>query len=122
MITDTQLIQLAKALNNESYTIASHLAVTTDTDFTADATSTDIGTELGGRIATTNSRINTTTSYSAVRSGAIVVEPTGDVLTGVGLFSNSSGGDLEVTIPLPSLSHTTGFDIEFDFDITVSRR
>lgn len=122
VLTDTFLTQVAKALANESYTVSSHLAVTTATDFSADVTATDIGTEIGSREAVATTRVDNVTTYSATRSGASVVGASGDTLTGVGLFSASSGGDLEMLVPLPSLSHTTGFDIEFDFQITAGRR
>jgi len=116
------LEQVAKALNSEAHTVSGYLAVTTDTSYAADATSTDIGTELGTRIALTNTRADNVTTYNATRSGAVVVGATGDTLTGVGLFSASTLGDLSVTVPMGSLSHTTGFDIEFDFEVTVTRR
>lgn len=121
MITDTLLQNVAKALNSESHTVPTYLAVTVATDFTATPTSTDIGTEVGSREALTSSRIDAVTSYTAIRSGAVVT-PGGDILTGMGLFSASTGGDLEITVPLPDVSHTDAFDIEFNVELTVGRR
>ena len=122
MITDTMLTQVAKALNNEAYTTSAYLAVTTDTDYSADPTDTTIGTEIGSRAAVSATRAGVVQSYSAIRSGANVIGSPSDILTGVGLFSASTVGDLSITVPLPSLSHTTSFDIEFNFEVTVSRR
>jgi len=114
---------MAKAMNSEGYTVVSHLDVTTDTDFAASVTATDIGTELGSREATSNTRSTNVVTYSAIRSGADVVDTTnGDTLTGIGEFSASTSGDLHFNIELPSVNQTTGFDIEFDVVATYTRR
>jgi hypothetical protein len=108
----------------EGETFTAYVAVTASTDFDSfDTTATDIGTELGSRITATASRINNVVTWTGIRSGASVVDTVnGDVLTGAGLFTASTGGDLMFTIPLASLTQTTSFDIEFNFETTYDRR
>jgi uncharacterized membrane protein len=120
MITDTMLNNSASTLNSAHYN--AYLAVTTDTSFSADADATDIGVELGSRLATDETVALNVFSASVTRSGALAATDGGDTLTGLGYFDSSSGGDLSVLVPLPSLNQTTNFDIEFNLELTVSRR
>jgi len=108
----------------EGEAVTGYLAVTTDTSFDSfDTTATDIGTELGSRTTATVSRVNNVVTWSGIRSGAVVVNTsTGDVLQGVGLFSAVTGGTLLFTSPLASLTHTTSFDVEFNYETTYTRR
>jgi len=123
VLTDTFLTAMAKAINNESYNVVSHLAVTSDTSFEASTSATNIGSELGTREATSNTRSGTTVTFSAIRSGADVIDTTsGDTLTGLGYFDAVSGDGLHTNIELPSVNQTTGFDIEFDLELTPQRR
>lgn len=107
----------------EGEKVTAYVAVTTDTAFDSfDTAATDIGTESGSRITATASRVGNVVTWSGIRSGAVVVDTVnGDVLTGAGLFSASTGGTLLFTVPLASLTHTTSFDIEFNYETTYDR-
>lgn len=121
MITDTFLTNMAKAINSESYDVVSHLAVTSDTSFEESTSATNIGTEIGSRISTGNTRSGTTVTFNAIKTGALTAS-SGETLTGIGYFESSSGDGLHVNIALPNLNQTQGFDIEFDLEITPQRR
>jgi hypothetical protein len=111
-------------LNNlaSSQEVTAYLAVTTSTDFNPSSVSASIlPGEFGSRITATATRNNNVVTWSGIRPGA-VVSSGGENLTGVALFTASSGGDMMFTAPLISLTHTTNFDIEFNFETTYTRR
>lgn len=114
---------VAKAMNSESYTTSNYVNVSTSTDFEASNTATSLDGEIGSRIATSNTRSSNVVTYSGIRSAALVVDTVnGDTLYGVGTFSAASAGDLHLNVDLPGVNQTIGFDVEFDFEVTYSRR
>ena len=121
-VNDNLLNNIAKALNSESYVTLSYLAVSTDSTFAASLTNTTIVGESPSRIATTSSRSANTVTFNAIRSGASVVDTTnGDTLYGAAWFSAVTAGQLQLDVALPSLIHTTAYDLETDLDLTTNR-
>ena len=119
MITDVFLQELAKNINGESNTNASHLAYSS-TAITPDATDTTLTGEFLTRVSATGSRVLTETTFNAIRSGA-VASSSGDRINAMALFTSSSGGNLFAEALVPSILHTTAFDFEVDWKITISR-
>lgn len=124
MVNHNNLLEnTAKALAGESFVSINSLSVSSGTSFDDSPDSSDVGTELGSREVVSISRIDNITSFNAIRSGVDVVDVTnGDVLSGASWWSEQTGGILLTTLALPSISQTTAFDIEFDFDLTINRR
>ncbi len=122
MLTDTFLEEVAKFLNNESATVVSHLTFSSDA-ITPDATDTSVSGELGTRISVSNSRSSSvpTVTFTGTRSGA-VASSSGDFVNLAALFTASSGGNLMAEAIVPSVLHTTDFDLEVDWSITAARR
>lgn len=121
MITDNFLTGLAKFSAGESYDIPAYLTVSSDSDVTAAASTTSLLGEFGSRFSLAFDRTDDTVKYSAVRSGAIVGS-SGDVLTAVALFPESTGSGCQLITVLPSLTQTSSFDIDFNMEVTFRRR
>lgn len=120
-VTDTHLENLAKAMNNETYTYPAYVAVSTsDTDISA--TDTTLSQEQGTRDVFLADRDVETVSLSAIRSGTQVTQYGGETLVSGAAFSASSSGDMHFVFTVPSITQTTNFDIQFDFDVTYSRQ
>ena len=121
-VMNNMLTETAKAIAGESYSVMSHLAFSTDTSFAIAVSDSAISGESGDRIALSDSRSVATVTFNGTRTGALVASSDGETLTGAGTLSASSGGTLFSEILLPSLLHTTSFDIEVDWAFTVQRR
>ena len=119
VFTDTGLIELAKALNGESNTIPSHVAFSS-TVITPDTADTSIPGELD-RSATSGTRVTNQVTFNALRSGA-TASSTGDYINTLGLFTSTSGGNLYAEALVPSVLHTTTFDLEIDWKVTIERK
>lgn len=115
------LNEIAKAANGESAATLSHLAATTTT-LTIDVTDTALTGETPTRTALTGSRVNNTVTYTGTKTGASIATSDGETLLGAGFLSASTGGTLLSAFTLPSLIHTTNYDIEFELSFTVQRR
>lgn len=122
VLTDVYLENVAKAIGGESFTLTAYGGVGTATDFEDDGTATSLDGEIGTRSSLSTTRADNVVTHSFIRSSMDVVGVGGDTLTAVGLFSAVSSGELHNNVALPSLLHTTNFDIEFDTVFTVSRR
>jgi len=122
MITDIFLEEVAKYMNAEASTTVSDLTFSS-TVITPDATDTSVAGELGARVTTTNSRSSTvpTVTFIGTRSGAIA-SSSGDFVNLVALFTASSGGNLMAEALVPSVLHTTSFDLEVNWSITAARK
>ena len=121
-VTNTFLNELAKAINGESYLTASHIVAGSTDVSTIDTSDTTIQGELGSRISTSGSRTDNNVEFSAIRSGAVVIDTTnGDDINSAGLLTAETGGELLSGITLGGVTQTTNFDIEFIFDLTVER-
>jgi len=120
MITDNLLVGMAKLAAGEGYTVTGYGTVSSDSSFSATATTDSVSGELGSRSSVTPSRTDKTVNYSFVRSGS-VASSAGDVLYGVALMPLSTGDGCQVAVELPGLTQTQSFDIDFDFDITMRR-
>ena len=120
MITDTFLNNIAGLINGESSRIPSHAAFSSSV-ITADATHTSLPTELDSpRLNITKSRSTNTTTYSFVRTGALA-SSTGDYLNAVAIIDSVTGGFILSEATVSSLLHTTSFDVEVDWKISVDR-
>ena len=122
MRTDQFLNEIAKAFNAESFVYPSYMLVSTDSAYTPAVTDTSVPGEVGSRFSITRSRSNNVVTISGIRSGAVVTSTSGDVLYAYGDNSAISSGTLTGVASLPSLTHTTSFDLEFQNQITVNRR
>ena len=122
MLTDNFLVDIAKYLNGESSELITHLALSS-TAITPSATDTSIPGQLGSRISVSNSRSSTlpTVTFNGIRSGA-VASTSGDYLNLGALFTASSSGTLMAEALIPSVLHTTDYDFEVDWSITVGRK
>jgi hypothetical protein len=106
------LIENAKAGNNESYDVVSHLGVGTDT-LTIDVSDTSLPGEIGTRVSLTGSRTNNTVEFEGIRVSTDVVGTGGDNIKGVALFDAASNGGMYVENIIAGLLHTTNFDVDF---------
>ena len=119
MITDTFLNRIAGWINGESGDSPSNIAFSSSV-ITPDGTETSLPSEYG-RSSADGTRILSETTYNGLRSGAIA-SSTGDYINSLGLLTASTGGDLLVEALVPSVLHTTSFDFEVDWTITVDRK
>lgn len=119
VLTDLYLNTVA----DNSSTLSNYGSVSTSTDVESDPTVTSLDGEIGSRSSLSSSVTDNVLSLSFIRSGASVVNTAGgDSLTAVALFDNLTGGDIHQLVTLPSLLHTTSFDIEFETQLTFGRR
>ena len=118
MIVDTFLYELAKKINGESSESPDYVAFSEDV-ITPDATDTSIPGILDGDAAS-GSRTLGVVTFNAIRSGA-VASSSGDYINTLGLTKTSGSGTLFAEALVPSILHTTSYDLEVDWDITVSR-
>lgn len=118
-VTDTYLTSAAKAMAGTTFTYPAYLLVSTSTAVTAVAsTATSIAGEIGTRQALTTVRTGKEIVYSAIRTpGNVITTSTGDSLTVAGLSSSSSNVDVHMGQVIASLTHTTNFNIEWDFQV-----
>lgn len=120
-ITDNFLQEIAKLLNSESASLPTHLGFGAGT-VVISPTMTALSDEIGTRVSTSNSRVLEVVTFNGVRTGASLVSTDGDTLKSVGLFTASTDGLLESAVSLPDLLQTTDYDLDVDFEFTVSRR
>jgi len=121
-VTDTQLNELAKALKGDAYTYPQYASVGTGSVSTIETTATAITGEIDNDIALTAARTNNQVSWTGLRSGADVLDTTnGDSITNAGALDATSGGTLHFGAIVAGVTHTTAFDLEFVYDITVNR-
>lgn len=120
MITNTFLQRVAGLINGESVAVPSHGAFSSSV-LTADGTRTSLPDELDAtRLVLTGSRSGTTTTFSFLRSGATATS-TGDYINTMALIDSATGGFVMSDLAVPSLLHTTSFDVEVDWKIQVRR-
>lgn len=123
MITDYQLTEMAKALNNEADTVSNYLAVGTGSLSSFDATQTSVTGEVGSRILLTKARSGNIVTFSATRSGASVINTsTGDSITNAGTFNGASSGTVLIGEIINGVTQTTNFDVEFNIITEVKRQ
>jgi hypothetical protein len=118
MLTNNFLYAVAGWMNGETTTIPTHVAWSS-TVITPSATDTSIAHEYD-RSSVTNSRVLNKATFSATRS-SVVASSTGDYINMAGLFNAATTGTLFAEALVPSLLHTTTYDLELDWNITVTR-
>jgi len=122
MITDTFLQEVAKHINGETGTIPSHLAVATGSVTEINPTDTALTGEIRTRESLSSVRTVNDVSFTAISSGADVVDTSnGDAITNAGIFNASSGVSLFEGVVLTGITQTTNFDIEYDFTVQTRR-
>lgn len=119
VLTDVFLIEMAKALNGESFSTPTHGAFSSSV-ITPAATDTSLPSEYD-RSSFTGSRDSNEVTFSGLRSGA-TASSSGDYINLFGLLDSSSGGNLFLEALVPSVLHTTSFDFEVDATITIERK
>lgn len=126
MITDTFLEEMAKAIKEESYVVPAYQAVGTSGVDVIAASDTQLSGEIGTRDILTSDRTQNQIEYSAIRSGASVVDTlNGDDLRSTGLFNTntqSTSDELLQGIAMNGVTQTTNFDVEFITNIQINRR
>lgn len=121
VVLNNMLNEMAQALAGSSYVLPSYLAFGSDT-LSISVSDSAITGEIGSRSATTNSTASASVTFNAIRTGASVASSAGESLNAAYLISASSGGTLLSELTLPSLLHTTNFDIDTDWSFTFQRR
>lgn len=121
MINNEYLNDIAMALNGEAISVISYAGFG-ETSTTITPTMTDIPDELLPRSSVSKSRTLNVLSIQSTKSGASILSSTGTNLNSAALFLASTGGTPRVMVSLPNLLQTTNFDIETNWDITISRR
>jgi len=120
MITDTFLQRIAGLINGESVLVPSYAAFSSDV-ITASGTDTSLPSELDSpRLNITNSRSNNTTTYSFTRSGALA-NSSGDYLNAMAIIDSATGGYVLSEATIPNFLHTTAFDINVNWKVSVER-
>lgn len=121
MITNTFLQRVAGLINGESVAVPSYGAFSSSV-LTADATRTSLPDELDAtRLTITGTRSGATTTFSFLRSGT-AASSSGDYINTMALIDSATGGYVLSDLLVPSLLHTTSFDVEVDWKIQVLRR
>ena len=113
-------LNLSKALNSESYNVPTHMAEGSTTMTIATDTTSLLG-EYPNRQSTTGSRVDNVTTFNALRSGASVASSSGEAIYTFGLYDSSTGGNLQVAVLASSILHTSTFDIDVDWELTIGR-
>lgn len=111
---------MAKFINGESTVIPGYVAFSEDS-IIPDPTDTSLPSELD-RSSIAGSRIANTATFSAIRSGATATPSTGDFINSLGLLNTSSGGTLFAEATVPDILHTSDFDFEVEWQITIERK
>lgn len=117
MIVDTFLNRIAGWMNGESANIPSYVAWSSSV-ITPAGTDTSVPSEYDESTAS-GSRILSVTTFNSLRS-AVLASSSGDYINSIYLLGSSSGTLLAEAL-VPSVLHTTTFDLEVDWALTVSR-
>lgn len=118
MITNNFLNEVSKAINGESYVSPGVIGFSSTTK-TLSPTDTSLGGELDyGSAAGT--RVTNVTTFNALRSGA-AVGVGGDRINSLGLL-NTSTGTLLAEALVPSVLHTSTYDLDVSWKIIVERK
>lgn len=121
-LTDNFLIEVAKSLNSESYEVPGYLAVGTTEVVSIETADTTLSGEIGDREALTNARSDKTITFTAIRSGADVIDTTlGDSLESSGFLTEATDGIFLWGIPHSGITQTTSFDLEWEIQFEVRR-
>lgn len=120
MIHNQFLYGLPNLIGGSTQEIPSHLAFSSD-EVTINETDSSLSGEAGSRIALeTPEIVNNTITFIGVRSS--VVPPSGGTyLNASGLFTSDLVGELWATTLIPSLLHTSSFDLEVRHSVRFNR-
>ena len=122
MINDNFLNEIAKAINSESYVVPSYITFGTSV-ISAAVTDTVLSGETGTRISATKTRSNNVITHNALKTGSTITSSTGTVIYSSAMFSALTSGTLMTEIPISAgITHTTAFDIEVDWYVTIDRQ
>ena len=119
-ITNDMPINLAKALNSESYSVPTHNIVGTTEVTSISLSATDLSGVTGTASSLTEARSLNEVTFEGIRLSTDVVSTSGDALKSAGITTASTGGTLQAGVVIDEL-HTTGFDLEFDWVLLIDR-
>jgi hypothetical protein len=119
MITDNFLNTIAGWVNGETATIPSFVAWSSSA-ITPAGTDTSLPSEYTTRTSASGTRTLNATTFNSTRLSTLATS-TGDYINSLGLLTASTAGTLYAEALVPSILHTTTFDLEVDWTITVSR-
>jgi hypothetical protein len=119
MLMDNFLYAVAGWMNGETFTIPS-FGAWSSTVLTPAGTDTSLAHEYATRSAATGARVLGDTTFTITRS-SVLASSSGDYINSLGLLTASSGGTLYAEALVPSILHTTTYDFEVDWKISVSR-
>jgi hypothetical protein len=119
VVHDNLLNEIGKVLNAESYVVPGYAAYSTS-DLTLDPAMTSFSGETPVRTTLTASRTNNVVSLTGIKTGTIV-GASGQTLYEQALFDASTSGTLLSMQSLPSVLHTTSYDIETNWDLQLER-
>lgn len=120
MITDTFLNEITKYITGETTVAPGYVAFSEDA-IIPDAADTSLPSELD-RSSVIASRTGNSASFTSIRSSATATPTTGDFINSLGLFSSSTGGLLFAEATVPNINHTTAFDFEVEWQVTIERK
>jgi hypothetical protein len=121
MINEQFLNNVAAGLNGEALVVPGYVTHGT-TSITVTPTMTSLDGEQASRLLVSSLRENNLVTFTALRSGANVGDTVnGDTLFSSALFDEATEGSLLAAVTLPGLLHTTSFDIETSWDISIER-
>jgi len=121
MILDAFLVENAKAFAGQSFVTPAYITVGTGSTALTTSSTALSGPVDDTRGTLTLTRVNNEVDFSGTRSGAGVSTSAGEYLTELGIFSAVTAGTMLSAISLPSLLHTTTFDITITGSFTWSR-
>lgn len=119
MINNNFLEGIAKLLNNESYTLPIAIAFGS-TSIVTGASDTIVSGEFS-REESTSTRNTNTIKFVATR---VAGDATGETLYNTALVNSStlySSDNIQANVCIPSILHTSDFDIDIEYWITINR-
>lgn len=120
MINDNYIEGCAKLLTGEAYTLPSHLAFGSTTGVLASNDTITSG-EFDRNALDSKASANNVSKYIGTRSS---VEASGETINVVGMHNTGAlgaSGDLQLNFLVPSLVHTTSFDVEVEAWVSFNR-
>jgi len=120
-LQDKYLTEVAKAVAGEGFENIDFSGYS-DQDGSVTTSDGSLTNEIGSRQGVTVSRNSKTVQYSTTRSGGDVVDTTnGDNIQEIGLFSDSTGDNMQIFFDVAPINHTTDFDIETTVNVSIER-
>jgi hypothetical protein len=120
MINDNYLNGMAKLAAGQSYVIPSYLAIGSTTG-TITASDTQTSGEFDRNVLDTPVVSTNVVKYIGSRTSAEASNEYVNVVSFVNVSTLRGTGDIQANFLIPSLLHTTAFDIEFELWVSFNR-